>query len=178
MCFISKCLLFAPTFASTKHFHRFPSGGSTRWFLGWRSQVSRTTGRRLGENHSSFVDTYSPLQFILDFLALPIMHKYNRGKWNVKKLNMNKNTNIIFSPGNVVLTETCYFRYHHFNFQQLDLQLNFRLCSWRILRSRTTSESRTGSWGRGSSGSWRSWRRPLTTPRAMVGLPPTSCQGE
>ena len=116
-------MLFVPTIISTKHFHRFPSGGSTRWFLGWRSQVSRTTGRRLGINHSSFVDTYSPLQFILDFLALPIMHKYNRGKWNVKKLNMNKNTNIIFSPGNVVLTETCYFRYHHFHFQQLDLQL-------------------------------------------------------
>ena len=77
-----------------------------------------------------------------------------------------------------MLTETCYFRYHHFNFQQLDLQLNFQLCSWRTLRSRTTSGSRTGSWGRGSSGSWRSWRRPLTTPRVMVGLPPTSCQGE
>ena len=77
-----------------------------------------------------------------------------------------------------MLTETCYFRYHHFNFQQLDLQLNFQLCSWRTLRSRTTSGSITGSWGRGSSGSWRSWRRPLTTPRAMVGLPPTSCQGE
>ena len=91
---------------------------------------------------------------------------------------MNKDTNILFFPGNVVLTETCYFRYHHFNFQQLDLQLNFQLCSWRTLRSRTTSGSRTGSWGRGSSGSWRSWRRPLTTPRAMVDLPPISCQGE
>ena len=77
-----------------------------------------------------------------------------------------------------MLTETCYFRYHHFNFQQLDLQLNFQLCSWRTLRSRTTSGSITGSWGRGSSGSWRSWRRPLTTPRVMVDLPPISCQGE
>ena len=86
MCFISKCLLFVPTFASTKHFHRFLFGGLTRWFLGWRSQVSRTTGRRLGENHSLFVDTYSPLQFILDFLALTIMHNYYRGKLNVKKL--------------------------------------------------------------------------------------------
>ena len=52
-------MLFIPTFITTKHFHRFLFGGSTRWFLGWRSQVSRTTGRRLGENHSSFVDTYT-----------------------------------------------------------------------------------------------------------------------